>query len=88
MSSSQKAELMDSVREQVAIQTAQDLLDKVTNKCFAKCVSKPGTSLDSSETKCLNFCVDRFFDALTVVQNTYGMRIQRSAASGGLRDLE
>ncbi|KAF7494096.1 Mitochondrial import inner membrane translocase subunit Tim13 [Sarcoptes scabiei] len=63
LTSTQKAELIDNVKEQIAVATVQELLVKITDKCFAKCINKPGTSLDSSETKCLNYCVDRFFDS-------------------------
>lgn len=76
LTSVQKAELIDNVKEQIAVATVQELLTKITNKCFNKCISKPGTSLDSSETKCLNFCVDRFFDAYNVVSMAYGSRVQ------------
>ena len=82
LSLAQKADLMDNVKEQIAVATAQELLSKITNKCFNKCISKPGTSLDSSETKCLNFCVDRFFDSYNVVSMAYGSRIQRESHLG------
>lgn len=77
LSSDQKSKLMDSVQEQFAIATVTELLTKVTNKCFQKCITKPGTSLDSSETKCLNHCVDRFFDSYNIVTMSYSMRVQR-----------
>lgn len=82
LSSTQKAEIMDTVKEQIAVATAQELLSKLTNKCFSKCVSKPGTSLDSSEQKCLNFCVDRFFDSYNIVSMAYGSRVQRESHMG------
>ena len=82
LSSTQKAELMDTVKEQIAVATAQELLSKITNKCFNKCINKPGTSLDSSETKCLNFCVDRFFDSYNMVSMAYGSRVQRESNFG------
>lgn len=79
LTSTQKAELMDTLKEQIAVATAQELLSKITNKCFNKCISKPGTSLDNSESKCLNFCVDRFFDSYNIVSTAYGSRIQRES---------
>lgn len=70
---------MDSVQEQYVLATVTELLTKITNKCFQKCITKPGTSLDSSETKCLNFCVDRFFDSYNLVTAAYTSRVQRES---------
>lgn len=44
-----KAELIDQVKQQIAVANAQELLQQMTTKCFKKCIGKPGTSLDSSE---------------------------------------
>lgn len=59
MSTHQKSELMDNVRQQVALANAQELLTKMTEKCFRKCIAKPGSELDSSEQKCIAMCMDR-----------------------------
>lgn len=53
------------------------LLQTMTEKCFKKCVSKPGTSLDSSEQKCAALCMDRFMDSWNLVSRAFGTRIQR-----------
>ncbi|BHF82728.1 Mitochondrial import inner membrane translocase subunit Tim13 [Sparganum proliferum] len=54
---SQKAQLVDQMKAEVAIASARELIDQMTQKCFDKCVSKPGTSLDNSEqvTYIINF---------------------------------
>ncbi|EDS27087.1 mitochondrial inner membrane protein translocase, 13kD-subunit [Culex quinquefasciatus] len=52
LSSAQKDELMSQVKQQIALANAQELLTKMTEKCFKKCISKPGTELDSSEQDC------------------------------------
>lgn len=72
LSGSQRDELMQQVKQQIAVANAQELLtvpdmctiigpgwlnvhvfyaylQKMTEKCFKKCIGKPGTSLDSSE---------------------------------------
>ncbi|CAG7734751.1 unnamed protein product [Allacma fusca] len=54
-----KDELMDQVKQQIAVVNAQELLQKMTDKCFRKCVTKPGSSLDSGEQKCIAMCMDR-----------------------------
>lgn len=59
LSSTQKSDLMDQVKQQIALANAQELLTKMTEKCFKKCISRPGTELDSSEQKCVAMCMDR-----------------------------
>ncbi|KAM0823341.1 hypothetical protein ACQ4PT_070931 [Festuca glaucescens] len=36
-------------------------------KCFAKCVTKPGTSLTGSESSCISRCVERYIEATGIV---------------------
>lgn len=59
LSSTQKDQLMDQVKQQIALANAQELLTKMTEKCFKKCVGRPGSELDSSEQKCIAMCMDR-----------------------------
>ncbi|XP_047987653.1 mitochondrial import inner membrane translocase subunit Tim13-like [Cydia fagiglandana] len=77
LSGTQKEELMDQVKQQIAIANAQELLTKMSEKCFKKCINKPGTALDSSEQKCIAMCMDRYMDAWNLVSRTYSSRIQR-----------
>ncbi|KAI8115814.1 Mitochondrial import inner membrane translocase subunit Tim13 [Lucilia cuprina] len=49
LSANEKGELMDQVKQQIAVANAEELLTKMTEKCFNKCINKPGVSLDSSE---------------------------------------
>lgn len=59
LSSVQKSDLMDQVKQQMALANAQELLTKMTEKCFKKCIAKPGSELDSSDQKCIAMCMDR-----------------------------
>jgi len=72
-----KEDIMEQVKQQIAVVNAQELLTKMTQKCFAKCVNKPGTSLDSGEQKCVAMCMDRYMDAWNVVSRSYGNRLSR-----------
>ncbi|CAG0914867.1 unnamed protein product [Notodromas monacha] len=49
ITSAQREEIMGAVKQQIAIANTQELLTKMSDKCFHKCITKPGTSLDSSE---------------------------------------
>nr|CAI5840452.1 unnamed protein product [Callosobruchus analis] len=77
LTGAQRDELMDQVKQQIAVANAQELLTKMTEKCFKKCVNKPGTSLDSSEQKCVAMCMDRYMDSWNLISKAYRLRIQR-----------
>ncbi|EEB19374.1 mitochondrial import inner membrane translocase subunit TIM13, putative [Pediculus humanus corporis] len=77
LTGSQKDELMEQVKQQLAVVNAQELLTKMTEKCFKKCIDKPGTSLDSYEQKCVAMCMDRYLDSWNLVSKAYGNRLQR-----------
>ncbi|XP_057338082.1 mitochondrial import inner membrane translocase subunit Tim13 [Microplitis mediator] len=77
LSGAERDELMQQVKQEIAVANAQELLTKITEKCFKKCISKPGTSLDSSEQKCVAMCMDRYMDAFNVVSKAYSNRLQR-----------
>ncbi|CAO1412762.1 unnamed protein product [Diamesa serratosioi] len=72
LSNTQKSDLMDQVKQQIALANAQELLTKMTNKCFNKCINKPGSELDSSEQKCIAMCMDRYMDCFNSVSKSYG----------------
>nr|AAW78985.1 GekBS139P [Gekko japonicus] len=55
--------IMEQVKVQIAVANAQELLQRMTDKCFRKCIGKPGGSLDNSEQKCIAMCMDRYMDA-------------------------
>ena len=59
LSPQQQGEIMQAVQQQVALANMQELLQKVTDKCFKKCITSPGSSLGSSDQKCLSLCMDR-----------------------------
>jgi len=48
-------------------QVCWSVLQTVGNKCFEKCVTKPGSSLSGSESSCISRCVDRYIEATGIV---------------------
>jgi len=83
MNGAQRAELMDQVKSQLLVASLQELLSKMSDKCFKKCVYKPGAQLDNSEQKCISMCMDRYMDAWNTVSKTYQSRLQREHSQGG-----
>uniref|UniRef100_A0A182XVB6 Mitochondrial import inner membrane translocase subunit n=1 Tax=Anopheles stephensi TaxID=30069 RepID=A0A182XVB6_ANOST len=82
LSSSQKDELMSTIKQKIAIANAQELVTKMTEKCFKKCVGKPGQDLDGSEQKCIAMCMDRFMDSWNVVSRALTQRLQQEQYKG------
>ncbi|CDS13258.1 Putative Mitochondrial protein-transportingATPase [Lichtheimia ramosa] len=80
-SGSKKQEVMDKVRSELALANAQELINKINEKCYEKCVPKPGSSLSSGEQACLSKCMDRYMEAWNVVSRAYVSRIQRESAN-------
>ncbi|KAF8240679.1 hypothetical protein L208DRAFT_1384103 [Tricholoma matsutake] len=72
-----KDAMMNSVRQEIALANAQELMNKASDRCFLKCVTKPGSSLSSSEQTCLSRCMDRYMEAFNIVSRTYIARISR-----------
>jgi len=68
---------MKSVRSEIALANAQELMNKTNEKCFAKCVTKPSTSLSGSEETCLARCLDRYMEAFNIVSKSYIARISK-----------
>ncbi|XP_053206445.1 mitochondrial import inner membrane translocase subunit Tim13-like [Panonychus citri] len=79
LTAAQKSELMDKLKQEIAMENFKELVKQMSEKCFKKCVLKPASSLDSSETKCLNFCVDRYMDTWTSVTKGYANRLTNSS---------
>ncbi|TFL04007.1 Tim10/DDP family zinc finger-domain-containing protein [Pterulicium gracile] len=77
---SKKEMLMDSVRREIALQNAQELMNKANEKCFERCITKPGTALSGSEQTCLSRCLDRYMEAFNIVSKTYITRISQESA--------
>ncbi|XP_067642153.1 mitochondrial import inner membrane translocase subunit Tim8 [Eurosta solidaginis] len=47
--------------------------------CWDKCISKPGSKLDSSTETCLSNCVDRFIDTSLLVTQRFAQLLQKRA---------
>ncbi|KAF5327695.1 hypothetical protein D9619_004514 [Psilocybe cf. subviscida] len=74
-----KEAMMNAVRQELAVQNAQELMNKTTYECYAKCVIKPGDSLSRSEQSCLSDCMQRYMEAFNIVSRAYTARIARES---------
>ncbi|KAH8805574.1 Tim10/DDP family zinc finger-domain-containing protein [Xylogone sp. PMI_703] len=87
-SSDPKAAVMNQVRQEAAMTNARQLIEKVNEHCFDKCVPKPGPSLTNGEQTCFTQCMEKYMAAWNTVSRQYITRIQqeqgRSAGGGGI----
>jgi len=77
-----KQQIMDQVRQEAALNNARLLVEKINANCFDKCVPKPGTSLSSGETTCLNQCMDKYVAAWNTVSQYYLAQAQKQVGPG------
>ncbi|KAI0310790.1 Tim10/DDP family zinc finger-domain-containing protein [Amylostereum chailletii] len=80
---SRKQAVMASVRNELALANAQELINKTNEKCYLKCVTKPSDSLSSSEETCLSRCLDRYMEAFNIVSRTYTTRLAKERLQDG-----
>ncbi|KAF9790264.1 Tim10/DDP family zinc finger-domain-containing protein [Thelephora terrestris] len=62
-----KEAFKQSLRSELALANAQQLINTTNEKCFAKCVTKPSSSLSGSEETCLARCLDRYMEACALI---------------------
>ncbi|KAI0442194.1 Tim10/DDP family zinc finger-domain-containing protein [Xylaria telfairii] len=75
-----KAEVIKQVRAQYAIENVRQLVDKINEHCFLRCVPKPGSSLSSSEQTCFTQCMEKYMTGWNQISATCISRIQRDQA--------
>ena len=67
-------DLMGRVQAELNARHIQEIAQTVSEKCFVKCVTRPSTTLSSSEQSCLARCMDRYIEAISVVMKTLSER--------------
>ncbi|KMY87110.1 mitochondrial import inner membrane translocase subunit Tim13 [Drosophila simulans] len=65
---------LERIRQQIVLANIQELIQKMTRRCFDVCIAMPETELRSTERDCLANCMDRFMDSVQVVSSQYFRR--------------
>ncbi|OIW33573.1 hypothetical protein CONLIGDRAFT_570555 [Coniochaeta ligniaria NRRL 30616] len=60
---------------------ARQLIEKMNENCFEKCVPKPGASISSSEQTCIAQCTDKYMAAWNQVHQAYMARIRQEVSN-------
>mmetsp|Transcript_10412 Transcript_10412/g.18210 ORF Transcript_10412/g.18210 Transcript_10412/m.18210 type:complete len:86 (-) Transcript_10412:982-1239(-) len=48
----------------------EDLIERIRNRCFDKCIQKPGPELSRKESDCLAKCIDVYLETNKTVAQT------------------
>ncbi|GAW26921.1 putative mitochondrial import inner membrane translocase subunit tim13 protein [Rosellinia necatrix] len=72
-----KSEVIRQVRTQYAMDNAKQLIDKINEHCFERCVPKPGNSLSSGEQTCFTQCMEKYMAGWNKISASYIQRLQR-----------
>lgn len=51
-------------------QFVQQLIERLRNECFERCIQSPGSALSSRDQSCLGNCVERYLEGMKVVEST------------------
>ncbi|KAK3333165.1 Tim10/DDP family zinc finger-domain-containing protein [Cercophora scortea] len=70
-----------AVIKQVLIESntanARQLIEKINENCFEKCIPKPGSSVSAGEKACITNCMEKYMAAWNLVNTAYVRRIQQ-----------
>ncbi|WVF68250.1 mitochondrial import inner membrane translocase subunit TIM13 [Kwoniella sp. CBS 6097] len=81
---SRKEQMKQQISQELAIANAQQLINKINENCFAKCIQKPTTSLTSSQESCLSQCMTLYMAAFDQVSRSYVARISKERGGAGI----
>ena len=73
-----KKDIQNQITQELAVANATELVSKITENCFEKCISQPATSLNSQEDYCVNQCLEKYMRSWNVISKAYITRIQQS----------
>lgn len=71
-----KAQLQDQISQELAVANATELVNKITQNCFDKCIFQPQDSITPQQDGCINQCLEKYMRSWNVISKTYISRIQ------------
>ncbi|ODV80611.1 mitochondrial import inner membrane translocase subunit TIM13, partial [Suhomyces tanzawaensis NRRL Y-17324] len=74
-----KQEIQDQITQELAVANASELVNKITENCFQKCIAQPSSALTGAEDYCVNQCLEKYMRSWNVISKAYITRIQQSS---------
>lgn len=78
-SSAVTEQLKNQIAQELAIANATELVNKVTENCFEKCLTSP---YSNGNEACVDQCLAKYMRSWNVVSRAYISRIQQASTSG------
>eukprot|EP00798_Chlamydomonas_sp_ICE-L_P032154 gene32154-16685_t len=78
------AELQQFIAQESQIAQVQQVIATLTDVCWDKCMSTPGSYLSSRETGCLDNCAKRFVEATQYILERAAHKAGGSSGGGGM----
>ncbi|WVQ78925.1 mitochondrial import inner membrane translocase subunit TIM13 [Cryptococcus sp. DSM 104549] len=79
-----KEQVKQQIQQELAVANAQQLINKINENCFAKCIKPPSASLTSSQESCLSQCMTLYMAAFDQVSRSYVARISKERGGAGV----
>ncbi|KAK6464248.1 Tim10/DDP family zinc finger-domain-containing protein [Scheffersomyces coipomensis] len=75
-----KQEIENQISQELAVANATELVSKITENCFEKCITQPSNILNGQEDQCINQCLEKYMRSWNVISKAYITRIQQQSA--------
>lgn len=72
-----KKQLKDLITLELAVANATELVNKITQNCFDKCVTDPQDLITSQQSTCTSQCLEKYMRSWNVISKAYITRIQQ-----------
>lgn len=76
-----KTQLQEQIGQELAVANATELVNKITQNCFDKCILQPQDQITPQQDACLNQCLEKYMRSWNVISKTYISRIQSEKAT-------
>ena len=67
------------ISQELAVTNATELVGKLSDNCFEKCIQQPLDRLSAQENQCLGLCMEKYMRSWNVISRAYISRIQQSS---------
>lgn len=71
-----KQQIQDQITQELAVVNATELVNKITENCFDKCIDYPQSSITPPQDQCINQCLQKYMRSWNQISKTYVNRIQ------------
>lgn len=72
-------ELKNQIAQELAVANATELVNKISENCFEKCLTSPYATRNDA---CIDQCLAKYMRSWNVISKAYICRIQNASASG------